>query len=237
MKIENKNNMEKGWRFYAESEEAFEQGDFLISATTILSCVQDQSTKDFLLGCDRQTFEKIMTSSAEAGNEIHQACQDYLMGSPGNTKYKGAYENFIKLASSLNLKGVRMEVPVHSFKYGYAGTCDGLVNIGEQVAAIEIKTGKYKITAGWQLAAYFYALNDAGIQIDKMIGIHVHRNGEEFSKFMYQHTESCFKAFLAAFDVFRMVNFNKLKKLNWNKLLVSPLDIFYKEKYESNTKI
>jgi len=212
------------WRVYAESEEAFYQGDFYPSVTTILGLLADDAFKKTMISMNERQFNTMMDKSAELGTRIHNKIAKDLLGTPEEplddeipamTKYLG-------LKKKHNLRADRAEITVYSDQFGFAGTTDFLDEQNNILG--EIKTGKYLITAGWQACAYKYALEEMGISRDlSVVGVHVHRNGKEASLFKYQHFESCFTAFLSALNCWRMMYYNKLKGMKWKHLNSCPV--------------
>lgn len=213
------------WRVYAESEDALKAGEFYISVTTLLSVVADRDFVSFLQVKTKQEKDKIFDEAANHGSEIHTLIQKSMDGEECELgEYEKPVSNFLELCAKNSIEIADHEIQVHS-DYGYAGSMDFRGTIGDKTCAIEFKSGKYLIQAGWQLAAYYKAYEEiTGETLDCMIGIQCHRNGEDKNIFRYRHIDSCFVAFLSAMNVFRMIYFNKLKKLNWKFLMESPVE-------------
>lgn len=211
-----------GWRLYARDKEALNSGDFYLSVTTVLSIIKSDKDVNYLLSTTKQRSEQTLLETGLIGDEIHEDIQAYLMGKVHDPKHIRQLENFIKLHGSAN--GIAVEKQIHSETYGFAGSCDGIVN-HEDPTVIEIKTGQFRITAGWQACAYAKALEEAGYlkTTPKVVCYHIHRNGIEFNKFNYTHIDSCYDAFLSTLNTFRMFYFNELKKLKWKFLLTPPI--------------
>lgn len=214
----------KGWRVYADTLEDYLRGDFYLSVTTVLSCVLLPGDKDFLLYSQRDTYDLMMERTAAVGDSIHSLIQNYVMGNPHlefDEAVRPAFKGFCSLG--LNLKGIDAEIWLHHDKYGYAGSADLFAYYKGQRTLVEIKTGQYRITAGWQLAAYYHAMKHLGLNPEAAIGLQLHRAGDDMKVFEYQHIDSCFSAFLCCLNIFRMANYNKLKKLNWRFLNEEPV--------------
>lgn len=224
-----KHYYENGFRFYSESDDHFKAGDFFIGVTSALSIIKTQEDVNYLLSTTRPKMELVLNETAEIGNEIHEDIQNYLMQKKFEPRRIQCLENFIKLHGDAN--GISIENAVASKKYGYAGSYDAIVDL-ENPTVIEIKTGQFKITAGWQASAYAKALEEIGYVKQPMgvVGYHIHRNGVDAKRFIYEHVDECFLAFLSVLNAFRMLNFNKLKKMNWKHLLVNPVEEYFKSK-------
>lgn len=208
---------------YAQNESEFLKGNFFLSVTTILSCVSLPGDKDFLLYSTTTGYNKLMEATASVGERIHECIQRYSMGDDVHLdeETRTPFENFHGM--NLNLQGINAEFWLHHDKYGYAGSADLFAYYKGKRTLVEIKTGQYRITAGWQVAAYYMAMKHLGMNPEGVIGLQIHRGGRDNNVFEYKHIDSCFTAFLCCLNIFRMANYNKLKKLNWRFLNEEPV--------------
>lgn len=213
------------WRVYAKDDKALANGEFYLSVTTVLSVVLDDGFKDWLLATNKPAFTKIMERSARAGTELHEEIQKVMKGeTPDYSKYQQAILNYENLQIEHKIKATEIEPRVYHEDYGYAGSVDAVGTFGEDTCLFELKTGKYLITAGWQAAAYKKAYEKVNNkELDRMVGIHCHRDGSQAKVFKYRHVDTCFNAFLSALNVFRMNYFNKLMKLKWKWVTTEPI--------------
>ena len=216
----------KNWRLYAANDLAMEAGHFFISVTTILDCMIDDEERNFYIETNREAFDKIMSSTANTGNEIHEAIQTYASGNSINHSpiVAKCVNNYVEIKEEHNIKIEQFEKRVFSEIYGYAGTLDMIGTCDGRPTVFEIKTGKYKVKAGYQACAYKMAYEELYKDKDHDVAVlKIHRNGREKGLFKYEHIDFCFEAFICAFNLFVGLNYNTLKKLNWKYLNISPI--------------
>lgn len=208
----------KDWRLYAENQQELDAGNFYVSVTTILSIICGRDHKNMMIGMSSENYRETMDRTADIGTRLHNAIQADLMDKPCelSNDLQKPYQNWLALKAKESISAIEIEKVLASEEYGYAGSMDWMGFHGEAEAVFELKTGRYPITTGWQLAAYKKVVDPENVM--KMRGIHVHRNGEDVGVFRYQHIDSCFNAFLSARNCFRMFYYNELKKLNWKFL-------------------
>ncbi|GAG98683.1 unnamed protein product, partial [marine sediment metagenome] len=107
-------------------------------------------------------FMEISRGAADRGKQVHRIferwCQDKEF--PPIPKEFEGYGNALKSwVETHKPKPLRSEVEVHSDKWGYAGRCDLICHINDEIWLIDFKTGKniYK-EVGLQLVAYKEAI-------------------------------------------------------------------------------
>lgn len=110
-------------------------------------------------------------SAAQLGTEVHAACEQYaLSGTRPDVDAEVApfVDQFDRFLQEWQPEYQATEVTVYSPTYGYAGTCDGFLNIDGQRLIIDYKTSRDSVDGrgkpkgpypevALQLAAYRYA--------------------------------------------------------------------------------
>lgn len=217
-----------GWRWYAESEEHYQAGDCYISVTQVLDHIVHHKLKSYFQKNSYNFQLKHKEKTANVGTAIHEAIEADLQGqtptlTPETEKAFTAWKRFKK---KYDIAAKYVELSVYHPTKRYAGTVDILGSFKPEnsdrlaTAVMDIKTGRFGIKTGWQLAAYYHALKELGYAPDGMVGLSIKRTGEPGTPFVYQHIDSCYKAFLASLYTFKMLYYNKLAKMNWKGLTV-----------------
>lgn len=221
-------------RVYAKDEVAYDMGEFYVSVTTVLDCVIDSGLKDFFVNNDKKTIERIRESTADAGTKIHELIESDLKGEdviPSDSQQK-AFDLWTSIRANHHIEADHNEVELYHDQLGYCGTADIIGNFTScdskkccfnkinGTAVMDIKTGTYKVQAGWQIAAYRAAAINMGLVDESCggVGLHVKRDGSEGRPFVMQHLEPCFETFLHCLQVWKFLNFNKLAKKKWKYL-------------------
>lgn len=210
-----------GFRFYAKDKASFHRGDFYVSVTTVLDILNEAWIKAWFKKHTAEHIDNVLKQAGDAGNALHKAVEEDLLGRPYtiSPELMPAMDNWHVLKAKHSIVGKEMELVVFNNEWGYAGRVDAVVEFEGRPVVMDLKTGKYSIKTGYQLAAYKYALELMGKYKDLgMVGVHVPRGGEEAKTFVYQRYDYCFTVFCAAWTAWRGVNFNKLKGMGWKKL-------------------
>lgn len=238
---------QNNWRLYAESEEALYEGDFYPSVTTVLDLIVDHSGKELMLGLTKDKYDSMMDRTAANGTLLHDAIACDLDGKEFNpsdeilkeleTSSAGAkslieepLKKWAGLKQKEGISGVLSELGVYSELYGFAGTLDHILRERDFLCVGELKTGKFRIQAGWQACTYFMAYQELYDVTEEMgvRGIQIHRNGATVNYFRYKQLLNCFEAFLSAYNCWRMSYFNELSKMRWKYLFKSPIKTYMK---------
>lgn len=214
MKIEMKTDAD-GWRIYQCDKTP------LFSITTILgNTVANPKLASWYKKNSAKKIDEVMTTTADLGTRAHAAFEAILKNEvPEVTAdIQPLVASFRKWKDDNNVKPLHLEKTVYSKKYGYAGTLDFVGYVNGELTIIDWKTSKnYKITNGWQMGAQrIAALESLNISREcGLLGVQISRDSGELKTFKYQHIESVENAFLHSLEVFKMLYYNKLAKLEW----------------------
>lgn len=217
-----------GWRIYTHKQDGFETGEFYISCTTVLECVVHAKLKQWFQKNSAAKQEKIKTEAATAGTDLHRLIESYE-----NSRCEGVqisdYEKeqirrweAIKEANQIKVHST--ELSVYDDRLWIAGTADYILSFdrgGDVCLGIgDLKTGRYDIKAGWQMAFYLHAYRNTRDPLAQgMIGINLPRDlARPANAFVYTHTDSCWHAYVSTWNAFRMLYWNTLEKMQWRGL-------------------
>lgn len=208
-----------GWRWYAESESKFKDGECYISVTKVLDTVVHEKLKAWYVNNSKKAIEKKSTETADVGTAIHELIRCDLSGLPYEVDetLKAPFEQWLKLKETHKITAYSTESFVHS-ELGFAGTADIQGYFDGKKAVMDIKTGSYNIKAGWQLAAYRQAIFEKTGEWVGMVGLHIKRDGSVGTPFVYEHFDFCWKAFESALFCWKALYFTKLNKMKWKYL-------------------
>lgn len=197
-------------------------GQKYISVTAVLDVAQHYKLTNWFKNNSKNKIAKTKDSTATTGKELHALIEKDLNGEDLviPEAYEKPFENWQKLKSEKSIKAKATELMVVSKKYGFAGQLDSLIEgkFKKPLNIADLKTGRFGIKTGWQMAAYRQAaIEDLEIPPDTlgMVGINVHRDGQTANIFEYEHIFPCFEAFLSCLEIFKMLYFNKLNKMKW----------------------
>lgn len=227
-----KNHEETGWRMYAHNDNDFYTGNFYISCTTILDCVVHQKLKNYMRKNSEAKQLKVLKAAAQKGTDIHsliQAYENQEMNMPVDDYDREQLSRWDALKAKHSINILKTELPVWHNLLWVAGTADYILsfdkkdangNIKRLTGVGDLKTGRYDIKAGWQMAFYLEAYKrNTDFSANGMIGLSLPRDLENKpNTFVYEHIDSCWKAYLAAWQCFRMLYWNTLEKMKWQGL-------------------
>lgn len=226
-------NDDDGWRWYEHPESS---ETLAPSVTTILDQYLNADDQDFLLSIDKDNYRFIMDATAKAGNEIHLECQKFFEpGYVAPKKYEKVMKNWTFLVHKYNIRPIAWEIRVFSKKYGYAGAIDLIAKIDDDyskrkdlVCVFDIKTGKYRAKAGYQVEAYRQELINSGQYQDIECGVfHLHRDGSTRRMYIYEHHEFLMMSFLSALQLGKADHVHKLKSANYKWLFHNPFREYF----------
>lgn len=203
-------------------------GNFL-SVTTVISYGAPENKK-LSNWYKKNSYKKVETTkqlTAEEGTAMHDAVEKYIKGEKqaiSDDMYK-KMGGFLDWAEKNELKPFYTEQVLASEKYGFAGRCDFIGELNGKLVVLDWKnTRHYRITNGWQLAAYRRMAVELGL-VDKdcgMVGVQINRLTGVVKTFEYQHIDFCDHAFLHALENLKAHYFNYLDKVGW-KWLKKPI--------------
>lgn len=148
--------------------------------------------------------------SAERGKAVHLACQlhdeDDLDETSLSPKIAGYLEGWKAFLAEFGCVVHKIEMPVYSTVYLYAGTLDRIVSFPDNdktgLAVLDIKSGVVTPETGLQTAAYALAYHEmTGILPTKRMAIHLKEDGGYRAQ-AYDNRED-YNDFLSCLRVFR----------------------------------
>jgi hypothetical protein len=197
-------------------------GADLINVTAISGLLDDGKSGAFAGAAVKLTkagedYRATWKASGERGTRVHGYCESFLKGESidmavGDEGYVDALEKFIH---DLDPQVIDLEQIVLSSN-GYGGRFDMVVRLGEQIALIDVKTGKsYAAEHTLQLSAYRYADGIAEYDTDgKLTGLrpmpkidatyclYVHDDGE-YDLTEYPADSEAWNVFLGLLDAYQ----------------------------------
>lgn len=202
-----------------------------ISVTHVLSYATHPKLKNWFVNNSKNKIAKVLEKSSNLGTILHSLVENDLSNKPiiiDQIKYpelsvdelfglKKAFDNWLITKSDHQIEATHTELMICSDEFGYAGSLDILGLFDGRPAIMDLKTGRYDVKAGWQMAAYRRAVIEAGLSDETlgMVGIQIKRDGLEANTFVYSHYDFCFNKFLACMELFKAFNFYKLDKMGW----------------------
>lgn len=233
----------RGWRWYEVD------GVKLISVTQVLDVIQHYQLTNWFKNNSSNKIQKTKDSTADFGHVLHKAVEIDLQNDQHQTQKKiildnpiqaQGFENWQKLKTDCQIVSTHTETMVYSLKYGFAGQLDLIgtfkfkkpSNLHRTHAVQDLKTGRFSIKTGWQIAAYRRAAIEMGLANEDigMVGIGVHRDGSPGQAFEYEHIDFCERQFLYALQNFKGLYFNELAKMNWPYLKQDAVEMYFNER-------
>lgn len=170
---------ERGWRWYEVD------GVKLISVTQVLDVIQHFQLSNWFKNNSANKIQKVKDATASFGSSMHKIVEMDLQNDQHGTEKKitidnpelaKGYENWTKLKNDNHIQSTHTETMVYSLKYGFAGQLDSIgtfkfknpPNAHRTHAVQDLKTGRFSIKTGWQIAAYRRAAIEMGIA-DKIL--------------------------------------------------------------------
>lgn len=209
-KLDVRRSDENGWRWYGNK----------ISVTTILDqAIANPGLTGFFKRNTEKKIEEIRSTTAKFGTDVHALFEKVLTGQDlGNIPlhYQPHVDTFHAWRKQNRVNPWHCEISMASEKLGIAGTADFLGEINGQLVVADWKiTSKFKITNGWQMAAYRFMIKE-NFNLDVgMVGLQVDRRTALPKMFVYSHYDWCEDKYFAAIEAFKGVHFTKLNKIAW----------------------
>ena len=212
------------YRFIGESDPA----NYFASVTNILSVATHKRLQSWKENVAEETQESVKENAANLGTFLRELIERDLRGEPPvDLKYSPEngepldladfYKRWVKLKEDNQIRAGLTELPVHS-KLGFAGTLDIVGKFKGVSVVMDLKSGRYSIKSGWQLAAYKHAFEEnASCSGMGMVGLSVPWN-QPMKTLIYKHLDFCWNAFEACFTVWKAMYFNELVKMKWRYL-------------------
>lgn len=192
-----------------------------ISVTSMLSnSVANPGLNNWFKKTSEKKIEEVRTKTANFGTDAHKFFENILKNEEiiVPKSHEVVVNNFRKWATHNAVKPLFLEHTLESEDLGVAGTTDFIGYIKDNLVVADWKTStRYAITNGWQIAFYRRSAIEKKLipSTAGMMGVQVSRETGEIKTFEYEHIDYCEHAFLCALEVFKAINFHKLKKAEW----------------------
>lgn len=215
------------WRFYACAEDLQNPSRWMPGYTTITDIVVPKFLKNYFIRTDPEKQAQRKRETADMGNLLHDLIEKDLTTGLADLdipdEAKPALESWGKLKADFGITAQRTELAVWSDRWGYAGTLDIVGSFDGSPAIMDIKTGRYSRTAGWQMAAYKHAYEEqTGERGLKLVGLSIPRDGKPAKPFVYEHEDWCWDCFCGAYMAWKGMYYGKLESMEWHWLHIHP---------------
>ena len=160
-----------------------ETGEFYPSVTSILNFYPKNKFFENWLKDVSHNSDIIVRKASEEGTAVHNAIESFLQGEElkwmdenGNAKYSlDVWKMILKFSDFWNIHKpelVASEIHLLSHKHRYAGTCDLIVKIKDELWVLDIKTSNSLHTSyNLQLSAYANAWNEISEDKIEKVGL------------------------------------------------------------------
>lgn len=163
--------------------ETYLKGKRLVSVTQALGIIRKPFLEKWYGKYGTKRCEQKTRAAVTIGSFIHDCIELYVNGDGGTTiiptiRAKNMFHTFREWFDISGLVPEVTEFKVISKKYGYAGTLDAVMKLGDEYVLYDWKTssGIYK-EMGWQLAAYAQAYKEqTGIEIKRGVVVLVSKD-------------------------------------------------------------
>ncbi|MCL6611205.1 MAG: PD-(D/E)XK nuclease family protein [Peptococcaceae bacterium] len=185
-------------------------GQFYPSVTTVLGIIRHPYLERWRGRLGNEEADRVLAEAGDIGSRVHDACEAINTGREWYAQDAQteamvlAYQNWFKATVK---RIVLAETPVVCRTYRYAGRLDLLVVLkGDKLPTlIDIKTSNniYQ-DVPLQLAAYKYALEQAGFRIKRRLVVHIDKQEPgRLTTIEYQEHDRDFNLFLYALALWR----------------------------------
>lgn len=221
-----------GWRWYGSQEDPF---SYIGNTTMLGETVKDLGLEGYYKHSTAAQIERTLELAAEFGTTMHKLCEANLEGYGVDLPESHAEHNMVfrEWAAKNCVEKAKLEFPVCSEKYGYAGTVDFLGRVNDKLYILDWKTGN-NFRNSWraQIAGYHLAVCET-LGLDRLksgIGmgiLQIPRDNPKSIRFWdITHTEWVHKEFLTYLHAFKFApRFNKLAKMKWKYLHEEIFDV------------
>ncbi len=198
--------------------------EWFISVTAVLDDVIHPKLKNYFKNTSKETQDEKLKTAIDRGQSIHEvielseAKKPYTLTDTTRT----ALEAWQALKEKDNIIIEENEKVTYHPELGYAGTFDMIGTMHGNPTMFDIKSGRYGIKTGWQLAAYREAqMKLTGIKELGLVGVSIPANKEP-KLFKYEHLDWCWNRFADTLGCFRGQYFYELNKREWKYLKAEP---------------
>lgn len=218
--VQEKSEGKKIFETYLVKDKQLHKEQYYLRVTHPLSYWIPPAFKAWLQGNTQKAAEKKMVDAGVMGSKIHEWIELEFKKNPTDNQIdrwinincphteeaekaiRNGINAFKEFWSGCGLEIIAQELKVFSNAYGFAGTID-MVGIKDgEVYIIDWKSGMYKATYGWQLAAYGLAFKELFGVEPKLLAVMLDKRTGKASKIQYEHPshlESCYLGVLQAF--------------------------------------
>lgn len=155
-------------------------------------------------GLDKIDSE-IVAHAADRGTRVHQICEAIVagIGEFGIDEELSGYVESFKKWWNLGHKLISMEQRFWDDQLHITGQVDLIIDTPDGVAIVDLKTSS-KVSKTWmgQGCAYAYLAKNAGIQVKKILFIHLNKFGKPPKIHEYEIDESFFLSCLKVYKHF-----------------------------------
>lgn len=156
--------------------------------------------------------------AADRGTTVHSIIESYKnTGKQIETvppQFRGYANAFYDWVDAVKPEILENERSVYNHQHRYAGTLDMLARIGGKLYVVDFKTNKkgdiYN-EAHLQVSAYIETMRSEAVEGGLIVSL------SESGTYTHQTVKNGFKAFLAALELYKFLNADKLIKLGWSK--------------------
>jgi hypothetical protein len=160
----------------------------------------------------KTAYEEEVRPKADRGTFVHELCESWSKGTPVKVEksVEGYMTQFFSFLGQVNPVYIETEATMWNRAYGYAGTCDAVALIDNQVTLLDIKSGRGVYPEnGLQVSALSHCefiVDENGDEwempeITRLALLHL--RPRSWRLIPVQEGEACFSAFLGARKVFR----------------------------------
>jgi CRISPR/Cas system-associated exonuclease Cas4 (RecB family) len=201
-----------GWRLPIFDEVISTRGGYIINGkkyprvTTILNSVAKPGLNFWYGRHGTEKAKEIMEQKSEFGSVFHKIVELILNNQPVNLSHYAedmgsCVSQFLNWYKTKKFGRKYTEVLLLSEKHNYAGTCDFVGEIDDELIMADWKTSSFiQDTYIWQLAAYLYAFTEmTGIKIKKAFIFNTSlKHSAVIREFTYDELSAQFRFFLSA---------------------------------------
>lgn len=198
-------------------------GEKYISVTTVLNIINKEKMNFARHRSTKEEWDKKTQLAANLGTKLHDLVQQDCEGKAPIVipELEKAFANWIETKKKYSIVPLHNEIKVISEVFKYAGQVDLVAKLegSQDEWVLDIKSGYYDKSHGYQLAAYVNALRESTGKNYNMAILHIKRDGSQVALYPYTHIDSCLKAFLCALDLYKLNHYKELEQVgypHWN---------------------
>ena len=157
---------------------------------------------------------KATKKATDRGSKVHHLTEtpiDDVEALDEPEEIKGYLRAYKKWETDFKPEILEVEKTVFSEKYGFAGSLDRIMKVGDKIVLLDIKTGKDIYDEVYlQLSAYKQALKEEGYEVEEMAPLLLKENGD----YKYAPTSDDFlEPFLNCLGLWKFQNRGDIEKI------------------------